>query len=82
MSILLNEEGTFDGDVVEVHSPGVAKSSLCDVSGMALLSHILRIPDLDYPSQLCGWGMFDDEVPKPGTFGESRNRNGGDAATG
>jgi hypothetical protein len=29
--------------------------ALCDISGMALLSHILRIPDLDYPPPACGW---------------------------
>jgi hypothetical protein len=40
---------------------------------MALLSHILRIPDLDYLPQLVV-EMSDDDEPKPGTLGESRSR--------
>jgi hypothetical protein len=51
----------------------VAKRRLCDVSRMALLSHILRIPDLDYPPQLAV-GHVDDEEPKPGALGEGRSR--------
>ena len=38
-----------------IHPLGVAKKRLCDVSGMALLSLILRIPHLDYPPELAVW---------------------------
>ncbi len=47
--------------------PGVAETlTLCDVSRKALLSHIFRIPDLDYPPQLLG--MFDAEEPKSNEY--------------
>ena len=51
----------------------VAKRRLCDVFGMALLSHIPRFPVLAYLRilPLC---EFDDEEPKPGTVGKGRSR--------
>jgi hypothetical protein len=49
------------------------KRRLCDVFGMALLSHIPRFLVLAYLRilPLC---EFDDEEPKPGTIGKGRSR--------